>query len=98
MIPRSIIISSISRKLSGNRWYNQTQWLMISGGYRWPLYVEDDTSTIKRLLPRRSTGGSSHHTPDNLTVPGGASGVSQSLCPLDRATRFQMLAMAISGN
>ncbi len=27
--------SSTSRKLRVNRWYNQTAWLMISGGKRW---------------------------------------------------------------
>ena len=30
--PRLSIISSTSRKLSGNRKYNHTQWLMISAG------------------------------------------------------------------
>jgi hypothetical protein len=30
--PRAIISSSISRKLSGNRWYSHAQWLRISTG------------------------------------------------------------------
>jgi hypothetical protein len=33
------------------RWYSHTQWLVISAGYRWPWYNDDDTAPIKRSLP-----------------------------------------------
>src|SRR5262245_39540961 len=49
--PRSSISSCTSRKLSGNRWYSQTQWLMISGGNRNPLYDEPAAVTIVDPAP-----------------------------------------------
>ena len=48
MTPRSSISSSTSRKLSGNRKYSQTQWEMISTGYRCPLYDGNALSTAAR--------------------------------------------------
>ena len=35
-MPRAASISSTMRRLSGNRKYSQTAWLMISAGKRWP--------------------------------------------------------------
>ena len=45
--PRSARRSSTSRKLSVNRWYSQTAWLMISGGKRWRRYSDP----IGRMSP-----------------------------------------------
>ena len=53
--PRSARRSPASRKLRVNRWYNQTAWLMISGGKRWRRYSD----SIRQLSP----------TPANLTKP-----------------------------
>ena len=55
MTPRSASRSSTSRKLRVNRWYNQTAWLMISGGKRWRRYRD----SIGQLSP----------TAVNLTMP-----------------------------
>ena len=35
-MPRAASISSTMRRLSGNRKYNQTAWLMTSAGNRYP--------------------------------------------------------------
>ncbi|MGH3856736.1 MAG: hypothetical protein ACRDR6_25265, partial [Pseudonocardiaceae bacterium] len=42
--------------------------LMISDGYRWPLYSDDDTTPIKRSLPE-DLPEAHPTTPSNLTVP-----------------------------
>ena len=52
---RSARRSSTSQKLSVNRWYSQTAWLMISGGKRWRRYSD----SMSRLSP----------TDVNLTMP-----------------------------
>ena len=46
-MPRLARRSSTSRKLSVNRWYSQTAWLMISGGKRRRRYSDP----IGRLSP-----------------------------------------------
>ena len=56
------ISSCTSRKLNGNRWYSQTQWLMISGGNRNPLYDEPAAVTIVYLVPHRTFPA---HQPDS---------------------------------
>jgi hypothetical protein len=56
------------QQLSVNRRYNQTQWLMTSAGYRWPLYGDDNPTPIKRPLPEDLSGPIPSH-PNSLTVP-----------------------------
>ena len=59
--PRSSISSCTSRKLNGNRWYSQTQWLMISGGNRKP-YTTSLQRSRSSILPHLTFPA---HQPDS---------------------------------
>jgi hypothetical protein len=48
--------SCTSRRLNGNRWYSQTQWLMVSGENRNPLYDEPAAVTIVDPAPLHLPG------------------------------------------
>ena len=58
-MPRSASSSSTSRKLSVNRWYNKTAWLMISGGKRWRRYSDSigqlSPTAVNLTMPQRSS-------------------------------------------
>lgn len=51
--PRSKSNSSMSRRLSWNRKYHRTAWLMIEAGNRWPRY-SNFAFSIPDILPNRA--------------------------------------------
>ncbi len=65
MTPRSSINSLTSRKLSGKRKHSQTQWEMISTGYRWPLHDGDTDEPLPGTINSKIISGRSA----NVTTP-----------------------------